>query len=137
MGPAHADLRRDGRLGGEQLAVAAEGVSGRVLVVGKSLGTMGSALAAEREYEGIWLTPLLTRPWLVDAIRANPARQLLVGGTEDELWDRDVAASLASSGCDVLQVDGADHAMLVDGDPVRSAEALVEVSRAMARFLAG
>jgi hypothetical protein len=79
----------------------------------------------------------LTRPWLVEAIRANPARQLLVGGTGDELWDADVATSLAADGCDVLQVDGANHGMAVDGDPVRSAEVLVEVTRAMVAFLAG
>ena len=83
----------------------------------------------------IWLTPLLVVPELVAGIRANPARQLLVGGTDDDLWDADVAASLATDGCDVLQVDGADHSMTVDGDPVRSAEILVEVTRAMANFV--
>ena len=71
----------------------------------------------------------------MEAIRANPARQLLVGGTADDLWDADVAASLASDRVDVLQLDGLDHVLLDRADPVRSAEALVDVTRAMVRFL--
>jgi len=109
----------------------------RLLICGKSLGTRAAAYAAELGAEAIWLTPLLTERSVVEGIRANPARQLLVGGTADELWDAEVAADLAASGCDVLQRDGADHAMLVRGDPVRGAELLVDITRAMARFLAG
>ena len=50
-----------------------------------------------------------------------------------------VVKSLAASsaGIELLQVDGADHAMLVEGDPVRSAEILVEVTRAMVGFGSG
>lgn len=107
-----------------------------LLIVGKSLGTLAAPYAADREAPAIWLTPLLTRPEVVDAIRANPARQLLVGGTADDLWDADVAADLAAGGCEVLQVDGADHGMIVRDDPVHSAEILVEVTRAMVRFVA-
>ena len=120
---------------GEQLASATAGVSGPVLVVGKSLGTLGARLAAERSYPAIWLTPVLTLPEVVDPIRANPARQLLVGGTDDQLWDADVAASLAASGCDVLQLDGLNHGLIDPADAVRSAEALVEITRAMANFV--
>ena len=72
---------------------------------------------------------------LVEGIRANPARQLLVGGTADRLWDPDVAASLAADGCDVLQIDGIDHGLIDPADPVRTAEALVEITRAMANFV--
>ena len=78
---------------------------------------------------------MLTEPALVEAIRANPARQLLVGGTADRLWDADVAASLAADGCDVLQLDGLDHGLIDPTDAVRSAEALVEITRAMASFV--
>ena len=109
----------------------------RLLICGKSLGTRAAAYAAELGADAIWLTPLLTEPSVVDDIRANPARQLLVGGTADELWDADVAADLAASGCDVLQLDGADHGLMFDGDPVRSAELLVDVTGAMVHFLAG
>ena len=119
------------------LASATEGVDDRVMVVGKSYGTLASRLAAERSYDAIWLTPLLSQPEVVEAIRGSAARQLLVGGTEDSLWDADVVASLAADGCDVLQVDGANHGMIVPGDAVRSAQILVEITRAMVRFVAG
>ena len=92
-------------------AVTAEADGVPVLVVAKSLGTRAAEYAAERSLPAIWLTPLLVVPELVAGIRANPARQLLVGGTDDDLWDADVAASLATDGCDVLQVDGADHSI--------------------------
>ena len=50
--------------------------SGRVMVVGKSLGTWATPLAAERELPAIWLTPILDDPALVRPIAANPAPQL-------------------------------------------------------------
>ncbi len=121
---------------GDQLATAVGEHQGPVLVVGKSLGTYAAALAAEREYPAIWLTPLLVVPERVEALRANPARQLLVGGTTDRLWDADVAASLAADGCDVLQLDGIDHGLIDPSDAFRSVDALAEITRAMARFVA-
>jgi hypothetical protein len=135
--PANSSLSIDDEVAwvGDQLASATAGVTGPVLVVGKSLGTYGARLAAERAYPAIWLTPVLTEPALVEAIRANSARQLLVGGTEDSLWDVDVAASLAAGGCDVLQLDGLDHGLINRTDAGRSAEALVEMTRAMATFV--
>ena len=122
---------------GDQLTTAVGDHEGPVLVVGKSLGTYAAPLAAELEYPAIWLTPLLVVPELVDAVRANPARQLLVGGTSDPMWDADVAASLAADGYDVLQLDGIDHGLIDPADAFRSVDALAETTRAMARFVAG
>ena len=137
--PANGSLSLEDEVSwvGDQLTAATDGFDGPVLVVGKSLGTYAARLAAQRSYPAIWLTPLLTDPVLVAGIRANPARQLLVGGTADRLWDADVAASLAADGCDVLQIDGIDHGLIDPADPLRSAEALVEITRAMAAFVAG
>jgi predicted alpha/beta-hydrolase family hydrolase len=110
--------------------------SGRLLLVSKSLGTYAAPLAAERGCEAVWLTPLLGVPSLVDAIAANPARQLLVGGTADELaWLPDVARSLAARGCDVCELPGADHALMTPGDAVRGVEVHAEAIRALDRFL--
>lgn len=111
---------------------------GRVMVVAKSLGTLAAPLAAQRGYESIWLTPILTEQRVVDALAQNPARRLLVGGTADtHSWRSDVASELAQQGCDVLEIPDADHAMQAVGDPVRSAEMLVEVTRAMDAWLGG
>ena len=140
--PADESLSIDGEVdwvGDQAGAPRRPAVGGPVLVVAKSLGTRARGSPPSAPTPAIWLTPLLSRARSSStAIRANPARQLLVGGTDDDLWDADVAASLAADGCDVLQLDGADHGLMtVDGDPVRSAEILVEITRAMARFVAG
>jgi hypothetical protein len=74
-------------------------------------------------------------PELVDAIRANPAPQLLVGGAADQFWDAEVADGLASDTCTVVEVADVDHAMLLPGDAIRGAEAHVEVVRAVDAWL--
>jgi hypothetical protein len=110
--------------------------SGRVLLVAKSLGTWAAPLAAERGLDAVWLTPVLHVPAVAAAIAANPARQLLVGGTADTFaWDPALARELAARGCDVCEVPGADHAMLVPGDTVRGVEVHAEVIRALGTFL--
>jgi hypothetical protein len=110
--------------------------NGRVLVVAKSLGTLAAPLAAQRGYEAIWLTPLLQEQRVVDALAANPARQLLVGGTADRhSWVSNVAQQLSGNGCDVLEIPDADHGMQAAADPVRSAELLVEVTRGIDAWL--
>jgi hypothetical protein len=102
--------------------------------VGKSLGTRAASYAAERSLQAVWLTPLLVDPVVAEAIAANPARQLLVGGAADELWDSGVAHDLASRGCEVLELPGADHGLCAD-DVVRTAELHVGVARALSSFL--
>lgn len=113
--------------------VAAEGRE-PALVVAKSLGTRAASYAAERALPAIWFTPLLHDPAVADAIAANEARQLLVGGLADDAWDADVAAGLARGGCDVLEIPDADHAMLT-GDAVRSAKVQYAVAEATELFL--
>jgi hypothetical protein len=111
---------------------------GRVLLVAKSLGTYAAPLAAERGVDAVWFTPTLQVPSLVHALAVNPARQLLVGGTADDLaWRPDVARSLAGQGCDVCEIPDADHALLVPGDIVRGTEAHVTAARALVRFVSG
>ena len=108
----------------------------RVLVVGKSLGTLAASYAAERGLDAIWLTPVLTDPAVAEAIGANAGRQLLVGGLADGLWDAAVARELQEAGCHVLEVPDADHGMGTR-DAVRTAEVHLEVARAVDAFLAG
>ena len=107
----------------------------RVVVVGKSLGTWATAYAAERGYDAIWLTPLLVEPSVVGGIRSSPARQLLVGGTADDLWDAEVAGALVREGCDVMEIPDADHGLCVPRDVVRSAAVHADVTRRMDAFL--
>jgi pimeloyl-ACP methyl ester carboxylesterase len=118
-------------------AIGAEAVvPERILLVGKSLGTLATPYAAAMGHAAIWLTPLLNDQECVAGIRANPGRQLLVGGLADPFWNPDVAAGLRESGCEVLEIPDANHSLWVDDDAVRSAEIQLEIADATERFLA-
>jgi predicted alpha/beta-hydrolase family hydrolase len=132
--PARASERNEAWVRGE--VEGALPASGRALVVGKSLGTLAASLAAELALPAIWLTPVLDERQVVDSIRANPAPQLLIGGSDDQLWDAAVASDLASETRTIVEIDDVDHAMLRKGDVIRGVEAHVEVVRAVDSWLA-
>lgn len=102
------------------------------VLIGKSLGSLAAPVAAGRGLAAVWLTPLLTRPAAVAALRRATRPFLLVGGTADKFWDGDLARSLTPY---VTEVDGADHGMLVPGPLAASAAVLGEVTTAVERFL--
>lgn len=110
--------------------------SGRVLVVGKSLGSYAAPLAAERGLPAIWLTPILEVPAIAHAVVANPAPQLLVGGSADDLWDSAVARDLESASRSVVEIPDGDHILMTHGDVVRGVEAHLEVVRVIETWLA-
>jgi hypothetical protein len=116
---------------GDQVHDAVDGYEGPVTVIGKSLGTCAAAVAADRGYDAIWLTPLLHLPEVVEAMVRHPGRQLLIGGTEDPAWNLQVANSITDA---VVQLDGADHGVFTH-DAIRSAELHVEVTRAMNEWI--
>lgn len=104
------------------------------LVLAKSLGTLALPVAVELGLPGAWLTPLLAsdrapevRVAVAD-LGASGAPALLAGGTADGLWD---GALAAASGARVLEVDGADHSLEVDGEPDRTARVLDDVTAAV------
>ena len=106
----------------------------QLLVLAKSLGTLGATSRTPMD-AAIWLTPLLTDTGCAAAIERRArdgVPQLLVGGTDDELWSSRTAHSL---GCEVLEVPGADHGLAIPDDPVRTAQVHVEVTAAIDRFL--
>ncbi|SCE68680.1 Alpha/beta hydrolase family protein [Micromonospora viridifaciens] len=113
----------------EQLApVLADGD----LLVGKSLGTFATTLAADRGLRAVWLTPVLNHPDVVDGLGRATAPFLLIGGTADSLWDGELARRLSPH---VLEVPDADHSMLVPGPLARSAEVLGRVCTAVEEFV--
>lgn len=118
---------------GQIAAVLAAFPVRRPVLVGKSLGTYAAALAAERGLPGIWHTPLLSDPQCVAALRRGRAPYLLIGGTADALWDGELARTLTPH---VVEVPGADHGMVVVGEPLaRSAAVLGRVVTAIEDFL--
>src|SRR5690606_1265910 len=96
-----------------------------------SLGTCAAARAERSGWDAVWLTPLLHLPPVAEAMAQHPGRQLLVGGSADPAWDLRVASAISS---DVVEIEGADHGMFVD-DAVRTAELLVDVTRAVVQWL--
>ena len=116
---------------GTQLKEAVGEFNGRVLVIGKSLGTCSANYATQNAFDAIWLTPLLHLPAVVEAMTRSDQRQLLIGGSEDPAWDLDTARTI---GDDIVQIEGADHGMFTR-DAVRSAEFHVDVTRAIVQWL--
>lgn len=104
----------------------------RVVLVTKSLTSHAVGLAAERRIPGIWLTPLLHNDAIAAGFSSLQAPALLVGGTADESWDAGVARA---AGHEVLELEGADHALQIPGDPLASVDSLGRVVQGMQEFV--
>ncbi len=98
----------------------------------KSLGSLAAPLAADRGLAAVWFTPLLTDEPTVAALHRATAPCLVIGGTADPWWDGAVARSVTSH---VVEIDGADHSMLVPGPASVSAAILGQVMDAVELFL--
>jgi hypothetical protein len=107
-------------------------LGGRPLLIAKSLGTNTAALAAERSLPAVWLTPVLTVPWVAAALARATAPFLLVGGTADSIWDGALARRLTPH---VLEVPDADHGMVVPGPLTDSIAVLSRLVVAVEEFL--
>lgn len=99
-----------------------------VLIVGKSLGTLAAPWAAERGYPAAWLTPILTDAGLHEVLGSYPARNIVVGGTADDLWQ----PGFSGTG-EVLEIEDGDHGLEVH-DWSRSLLTHREVAEAVAGF---
>lgn len=124
--------------GDELVTAVADADAGElpVRVLAKSLGSLTAPVAAGAAYPSCWLTPLLHLPDVVGGMAANPASQLLVGGTGDERWVSSVAHSLPG---EVLELPRADHSLVVTGGwRARQATASAHAAfiRAFAEWLA-
>jgi pimeloyl-ACP methyl ester carboxylesterase len=117
---------------GAEVGPLLDAVGGRPLLIAKSLGTNAASLAAERSLPAVWLTPILTAPWITAALGRATAPLLLVGGTADPMWDAAQARRLSPH---VLEVEDADHGMYVPGPLTDSIAVLGRVVTAMAVFL--
>ena len=86
----------------------AEAGDGQTLVLAKSLGSYAAAWASDRGYPAIWLTPVMTDPFVADALSHYAAPSLLIGGTTDRLWAN---PSGRPSHQTVLELAEVDHAL--------------------------
>ena len=104
----------------ERLAAA----GGHDLVVGKSLGCY---TAPAVDTPAVWLTPNLEDDELVAAMRGK--QQLLVGGTDDPMWNGERARELG----EVLELEGADHGLARIDQAQQVADAVASFSGALRR----
>ncbi|MEV4703641.1 alpha/beta hydrolase [Actinoplanes sp. NPDC049316] len=116
----------------DEIAPLLDTIGGRPLLIGKSLGSNAATTAARRSLPAVWLTPLLTLPWVANALSRATAPFLLVGGTADEVWNGDLARRLSPH---VLEVEGANHGMYVPGPITDSIAVLSRVVTAVEEFL--
>lgn len=115
-----------------QVRPVLDGLAGQPLLVGKSLGSFAAGLAAQRSLPAVWLTPVLTVPWVPAALERATAPFLLVGGTADPLWDGSLARRLSPY---VVEVPAADHGMSVPGPLTDTIAVLARVVVAIDEFL--
>lgn len=87
------------------------------LVVAKSFGSFALPWAVRDGIDGVWLTPVLTHPAVVEALAAAGAGSLAVGGSADPMW---LPSAVGTPRAGLHTVDGADHALEVRGDWRRS-----------------
>lgn len=104
-----------------------------VAVIGKSLGSAAAPLVAERGLPAVWLTPLLVRPDVVAALASSSAPALLVGSTADPTWSD--GEQPGGEFVSVLEFDGLDHSLQVEGDPLASLDVLRTVTERIGAFL--
>lgn len=105
----------------------------RVVVVGKSLGSAAAPLVSERRLPAVWLTPLLVRPEVVAALEVASAPALLIGSSADPTWTG--APPPANDLLERVELEGLDHSLQVEGDPLASLEVLREVTERIAEFM--
>jgi hypothetical protein len=100
------------------------------VVVGKSLGSVAAPMVSG---PAVWLTPLLVRPEIVEALASASAPALLIGSRDDPIWsDGELPENPA---LEVLELDGLDHALQVKGDPLASLDVLRTVTDRTGAFL--
>jgi hypothetical protein len=107
--------------------------AGAVAVIGKSLGSAAAPLVAERGVPAVWLTPLLVRPEVATALAAASAPALLIGSTADPTWSN--GEQPQGEAIEVLELEGLDHSLQVEGDPQASLDVLRTVTERIGAFL--
>lgn len=113
------------------------------MIVGKSLGTRHLAALGRRgrldDTPTVWLTPLLTRDAVTDALLRRTDPTLVVAGGDDPASPPSAMDELAASAdpaVHLTRIAGADHA-LERSSPRDAVDALGEVVDALAGFVVG
>jgi hypothetical protein len=106
----------------------------QVAFVGKSLGSVAAPLATRRALPAVWLTPLLDRPEVAEALAGAPRPTLIVGSPADPTWSGGSVPEAET--LEVMELEGLDHSLQVPGDPAASLDVLRTVTERIREFLA-
>jgi hypothetical protein len=115
--------------GQAERAIAEASAAATVAVVGKSLGSVAATLWSG---PAVWLTPLLDRVEIAEALRATTSPTLIVGSPADPSWGEGTVPE--NPALEVLELPGLDHSLQVSGDPAASLDVLREVTARVASF---
>jgi predicted alpha/beta-fold hydrolase len=113
-----------------------------VCLTGKSLGTLALGYLLEthenlRDTKTIWLTPLIRNPELLEQMLAYMKDAVMVIGTKDPHYDRDIVDRLnASTQLSGIIIDGANHSLEIEGDVTQSLRVLMQIVAILQQFLA-
>jgi hypothetical protein len=116
-------------LGQAERALEEASEADTVAVIGKSLGSIA---ATRWSGPAVWLTPLLDRADVVEALADTTAPTLLVGSPDDPTWGDGAVPQNAA--IEVLELPRLDHALQVNGDPMASLDALRDVTARVSSF---
>lgn len=119
--------------------VTAESAYDEFCLIGKSLGTIAMAAELERPMfrgaKAIWLTPLIKRTDVFEAMRKLPNRALGFIGDEDPVFDAERWNQLkANSQMDLRLVTGTEHSLEYPGKPLASIDVLKEIMAEIEKF---
>ena len=119
-------------------AARLQGEYARLVLVGKSIGTiaLASLVSLEPQAITIWLTPLLRNPLVTAAAEKNRAAALFVAGTADDLYDAVALKRIqAATQAEAELIEGGDHSLEIEGDFFASLRSLEQIMRAIDGFL--
>ncbi|WP_203333413.1 alpha/beta hydrolase [Planococcus beigongshangi] len=120
-------------------AVMAETSYNEYSLIGKSLGTIAMASALARPVfhnaKTIWLTPLIQRPDVFDAMHSLPNQAIGFIGDEDPNFDAGRFEKLKTNPqLDLRLVPGTDHSLKLPGQPLASIDVLKEIMSEIEKF---
>jgi hypothetical protein len=113
----------------------------RLTLIGKSLGTLALAHLLDtqpiaKQASLIWLTPLLTRDSVFEAIKRTPHRALFAIGTQDSYYHEERLNELIFlTGGKSVVIENADHSLELRNDIPGSLGAMLRVTKAIEAFV--
>jgi len=119
--------------------VLAESSYKEFCLIGKSLGTIALASELQRllfhEATAIWLTPLIKRPDVFDAMKTLSNRALGFIGDEDPNYNAERWNQLeANPQMDLQLVPGTEHSLKISGQTLASIDALKDIMAKIEKF---